>query len=151
RMRRPGGITDASAAQESADAAYAQVGVDDRWRAGLSLLCQALPAARRSLACLALCTVSAPPALARPGASSSPGCKRIPEVAPPGSWLLAEAAVLAPVAPVFAAVAPVVAAVLAPVASTVYAVGDYRGTADGGNGSPAASGCQWHVRLLPRR
>ena len=32
-----------------------------------------------------------------------------------------------------------------------YAVGDYHGTADGGNGPPAASGCKRHVRLLPRR
>ena len=69
--------------------------------------------------------------------------------------MLAEAAVLAAVAPVvaavLAAVAPVVTAVLAAVAPTVYAVGDYYGTADGSDGSPSASGCEWHVRLLPRR
>src|SRR5690348_7652735 len=65
---------------------------------------------------------------------------------------LAEAAVVAPVvAPVLAVVAAVVAAVLAPVAAAVDAVGDHHGTADGGNGPPAASGCKRHVRLLPRR
>jgi hypothetical protein len=60
--------------------------------------------------------------------------------------LLAVAAVLAPVTPVIAtvlaAVAPVVApvvTVVSPVAPLVHAVGDDRGTADGGHGPSAAS------------
>ena len=54
--------------------------------------------------------------------------------------LLAVAAVLAPVPSVVAPVVAVVAAVVAPVAPAVHAVGDYHGTADGGNGPPATSG-----------
>ena len=54
--------------------------------------------------------------------------------------LLAVAAVVAAVISVVTAVISVVAAVVAAVAPAVHAVCDYHGTADGGNGPPAASG-----------
>ena len=63
--------------------------------------------------------------------------------------LLAVAAVLTPVPSVLAPVPSVIAAVLAPISPAVHAVGDDRGTTDGSDGPPAASGCKWHVRLLP--
>src|SRR3954452_1431837 len=55
------------------------------------------------------------------------------------------------VAAVVAAVSAVVPTVLAPVVPAIDAVRDDDGTADGCRGPPHAAGCEWHVRLLPRR